>query len=163
MANSLWLTDRETFRDAFQQTNKQYFDAALRTVNMGDPATVPAMNDWVKQQTQGMIPKLVEDGDVTNQTVLVLLNALYFKGAWMTYFDPLLTTDQPFTTGDGTTLTVKMMQRLDKWQYYQDDQLQMVRLPYKNGAMSMLIILPRTGQTLDTIARTVFSATNWPY
>ena len=162
LADSLWLNNKSTFLPAFTATNKQSFGAEMRTVDFTDPATVPAVNDWVKTRTQGMIPSLLGKGDVDATTLLVLLNALYFKGAWTVPFDPKLTTDQPFTLADGTQQTVKMMQRDDKFSYYEDANLQMVRLPYGDGRLSMLVILPAAGKALDATAQLAFNEKNWP-
>jgi len=54
-----------------------------------------------------------------------------------------------------------MMQRFGTFAYCEDDTMQMVKLPYGDGTMSMLMILPRTGQTLNAVAQTVFAAANW--
>lgn len=161
LADSLWLDNRSRFLDAFKKTNAQYFNAEMRTVSFTDPATVPAINDWVKTKTQGMIPTLLTKDDVDATTLLVLLNALYFKGQWTTPFDAKLTTDQPFTLTDGGKQSVKMMQRSGKFSYYEDASLQMVRLPYGAGRLSMVVILPANGQTLDATAQQVFSEKDW--
>jgi serpin B len=162
LADSLWLDNRSAFLAPFKNTNTQYFNAELRAVDFTDPATVPTINDWVKTKTQGMIPTLLTKNDVDDQTLLVLLNALYFKGMWTTPFDAKLTTDQPFTLTDGTKQSVKMMQRSDKFSYYEDTTLQMVRLPYGDGRMSMIVMLPAAGATLAATAQSVFTETNWP-
>lgn len=161
LANSLWLAAKDSFRDAYLQTNKQYFNAEMSRVSFTDPATVPNMNKWVSEHTQGMIPKIVEEGDVDGGTSLVLLNALFFKGAWMVPFDAKLTTDRPFTLADGTLQTVPMMRQSGTVTYCEDNTMQMVKLPYGDGSMSMLIILPRRGQTLNAVAQTVFADANW--
>ena len=161
LADSLWLSKHDTFRDAFLHANQQYFGAEMRRVSFGDPATVPAMNAWVKEQTHGMIPKLVEKNDVDSTTPLVLLNALYFKGRWSAPFDPNQTSLQPFTAASGAIEQVKMMGLRSKFQYFADDKLQVVKLPYGNGSMSMLIFLPRSSQKLKAIAGTVFTQTGW--
>ena len=161
LADSLWLDSKSTFLPAFTDANTQYFGAELRAVSFTDPATVPAINGWVKAKTQGMIPTLISKDDVDGTTLLMLLNALYFKGAWTTPFDAKLTTDQPFTLADGTTPAVKMMQCAGNLSYYEDANLQMVRLPYGDGHLSMVVILPAAGQTLDATAQAVFTAASW--
>jgi serpin B len=80
----------------------------------------------------------------------------------MVPFQPQHTSAQPFTLADGTQQSVKMMRLEDKCIYYEDAQLQMVQLPYDQGEMSMIIILPRAGKSLAAIARLVFSDANWP-
>ena len=161
LADSLWLNSKTTFHPAFTDANTKYFQAELQTVNFTDPATVPAINGWVNKKTQGMIPTLLGKGDVDNKTLLVLLNALYFKGIWTAPFDAKLTTDQPFTLADGTEQTVKMMERSDKISYCEDALLQMARLPYGDGHLNMVVILPKDGVTLSAAAQQVFTTQNW--
>jgi serpin B len=160
LTNALWLDAASTaLQDDFLQANKQYFSAEMHTVNFKDPATTSAMNDWGKTQTQGMVSAVMGPD---NTAQLVMMSALHYQGAWMVPFQPQHTSAQPFTLDDGTRLTVKMMQLEDKCIYYEDAQLQMVQLPYDQGEMSLLIILPRTGTSLADIARRVFSDANWP-
>ncbi len=162
LADSLWLNNKASFHQAFTDTNTKYFGAEMRAVNFTDQTTVPAINDWVNKKTQGMIPTLLGTGDVDDTTLLVLLNALYFKGMWTVPFDKQGTTDQPFTLLDGTKHTLKMMQRSAKFSYQEDANLQVVRLPYGDGHMSMIVFLPAAGVTLDAAAQLVFSEKNWP-
>jgi len=161
LADSLWLNNKAAFHQTFTDTNSKYFGAEMRAVNFTDPATVPTINNWVNAKTQGMIPTLLKAGDVDNTTLLVLLNALYFKGQWSVPFDPQLTTEQPFMLAAGTNAPVKMMQRSGKISYYDDANLQMVRLPYGDGRLSMTIILPTDGQTLDAVAQLIFTEHGW--
>ena len=163
LANSLWLTNNDTFRDAFLQMNKLVFGAETHAADFGNPDTdVDKMNAWVKTQTHGSITKIISKEDVDATTTLVALSALAFKGDWTTSFDPKLTSDQPFTLADGTPLKVKMMRRHDQLLYFADDQMQMVKLPYGNGNYSMIVILPRAGQTLNAVAGNLFGANSWP-
>ncbi|MDQ3956469.1 MAG: serpin family protein, partial [Actinomycetota bacterium] len=75
--------------------------------------------------------------------VLVLLNAVYFKGAWTEPFDPDLTVDGKFTRSDGSTVSVPMMSRDDEILYGRGDGFQMVRLPYGDDErFAMEIFLP---------------------
>ena len=163
MAHSQWITSHDRFRASYLQTNKQYFGVDMHKASFGDPDTVvPAMNAWVKKQTHGAITKVIDLDDVDAYTVLVLLDAFAFKGEWTTAFDAKLTTEQPFITGDGTPLTVPMMRRDGQFLYAEDARRQILKLPYGNGAMSLLIVLPRARQPLDALARDSFSPANWP-
>jgi serpin B len=161
LANSLWMKDNVTFHPDFVHANTQYFGAELRTVNFPDPTTVPAINAWAKEKTRGMIPTVLKPHDVDDLTMLVLINAIYFKGTWATPFDAHLTTEQPFTLADGTPRTVKMMQRRGAFYYYADAQLQMIELGYDVDNWSLVVILPAAGQSLDATAQQVLSEEHW--
>jgi len=59
-------------------------------------AAVDEINNFVKQSTKDIIPKLFEDGDLDTLTKLVLINAIYFKGDWKYPFDPSDTKEMEF-------------------------------------------------------------------
>jgi serpin B len=78
---------------------------------------------------------------------------VYFKASWSTAFDPAQTTAVPFTRADGTQVDCQMMRQSGTFQYLQTASVQVVRLPYgKNNRMSMLIVLPQSGVTLNAMA-----------
>jgi len=54
------------------------------------------------------------------------------------------------------------MVRSDKFAYYEDANLQMVRLPYGDGRLSMVVLLPSAGHSLDMTAQMVFNEKDWP-
>ena len=41
-----------------------------------------SVNAWVADKTHGMIPEILPKGSLDRDTILVLLNAVYFKGEW---------------------------------------------------------------------------------
>ena len=40
------------------------------------------VNAWVADKTNGMISEILSEGSLNDRTLLVLLNAVYFKGEW---------------------------------------------------------------------------------
>lgn len=144
LANSLWLSNRETFLPDFLQRDKSAYQAELATVDFTNPRTVTRVNDWVSAHTAKMIPTIVQPGDFNGATVLALVNALYFKGSWSEAFDKKLTRDGTFMRGNATKKTVPMMLKKGGFFCYEDQKLQIARLPYGNGKLSMLIFLPKT-------------------
>jgi serpin B len=87
------------------------FGAALGLVDfVKDPdAARTAINGWVSGQTLGRIPNLLGKPDVTGDTRLVLVNAVYLKAEWARPFDPEQTQDLPFTTAARKTVKVPTM------------------------------------------------------
>jgi serpin B len=96
---------------------------------------------------------------------MFLINTIYFKSDWRTPFDAADTVDATFhaTAGD---VSVKMMKKIDSFGYYENEDLQAVRLPYSDGRTSMLILLPKPGhegatETLDSLIwKTVLDGVN---
>jgi serpin B len=82
-------------------------------------------------------------------TRLVITNAVYFKGTWVTQFDKNTTRETRFRVSPEKTANVKMMQRTDEnavYRYTQTDDLQVLALPYAHGGgkeLSMLVLLPK--------------------
>ncbi len=144
LANSLWLTKKDIYKSDFLQRVQHAYRAELATVDFSDPRTVARVNAWVSAHTAGMISSIVQPGDYNSLTVLSLVNALYFKGTWHEAFDAKLTRSRPFTLRQGAQKQVPMMQKSGGFDCYEDNTLQIARLPYGNGKLRMLIFLPKT-------------------
>jgi len=167
IANSVWARKGIKFKPDFLQTNKQFFNAEIKTVDFG-PEAVKQINTWVKTKTQGKIPKIIDQ--MRGNMIMYLLNAVYFKGAWTMPFEKALTKDGPFSLADGKKITVPMMHRQGFMGYYHGAGFQAVSLPYASGRMRMVVLLPEkpsglhglvsqlTSQKWDTWLRSFTSA-----
>jgi serine protease inhibitor len=142
IANSLWVPlSTDTVSPAFVSADQTYYGAEV-----GDIAGAPAnVNAWVAAQTQGAITQILKPGDY----VTVLANAVYFKGQWTNGFPPSQTLSLPFTLADGTQTTVLTMQQTGAFAYFQGTNFQAVSLPYGQGRLSMLLVLPAVGVDLE--------------
>ncbi|MEJ1283879.1 hypothetical protein NN561_014855 [Cricetulus griseus] len=108
--------------------------------------TIKLINDYVSKQTQGKIKELISDLD--KETVMVLVNYIYFKGKWKTPFDPLDTFESEFHLDKKRTVMVPMMNIEDlTTPYFRDEELScsVVELKYTGNA-SALFILPDEGK-----------------
>ena len=148
-ANALWGQEEYTFLPQFTELLKAYYNAELTPLNF---ASAPqesgkVINAWVKQQTQGKIPELINPATLDSSTVLVLTNAIYFKGRWALPFEKEKTQDAPFILGSGNNVDVPMMRQTADVFYFEDDSIQMVEFPYEQPgdgvSLSMLFLLPR--------------------
>lgn len=111
------------------------------------------INDWVRERTQGKIPRLVSAEDIDPLTRLVLANAVYFKAHWADQFSEHATQAQPFRLNPevpGATVEVPMMRLTGTYRYSRDWKLgiQALRIPYEES-LSMLVLLPAAGRFRD--------------
>jgi len=150
IANSIWYNKNFSFQTDFIETNKKYFNAVVTAMNFGDPATITTINNWVKTATKDKIEKIVEE--ISSQTVMFLINAIYFKGSWKYQFDKTKTYDDLFTTNFGKQVNVKMMQQESDISAYSNDLFTAVDLPYSSGAYSMMLFLPANNKNLKDVA-----------
>lgn len=112
---------------------------------MGEPSeTAERINAWVSEQTRGKIGDLLQAADLAG-ALLVLVNALYFKGQWQRPFDPQSTVPGNFHPLDGEPQPVSFMQRKGRISVLENDHCQAVALPYGSGRFRMELFLPRQG------------------
>lgn len=160
MANAIWHRDSFTVEDAFLETNRDYFDATVDGLDFSSDAALDRMNRWVEENTNGRIPEIV-DAPIDPDMALYLMNALYFQGDWRHQFDADRTEDADFTRADGSTVTVDMMRPAEarRVAFFENDQLQMIDLPYGDSLFSMTIVLPRAEEDLASVLADLDAAT----
>ncbi len=159
LANSIWYRQQFTFEQAFLDTTSFYFDAAVRGLDFSSPDAAGTINGWVNDQTRGRIPSIVPD-PIPDYMVMYLINAIYFKGAWVVQFDKGRTASADFRLADGTTTTVQRMAFAEPApvrvggtfvpQLFAYDPL-VLDLRYGGGAYSMTIVMPRDPAALDSL------------
>jgi serpin B len=108
------------------------------------------INYWAEKNTGGRIEKIV-NWNLHPETHLLLANAIFFKGDWARRFDEAHTKTAPFHLLDGHGVDVPMMMQLGRFPYVITDHVQVLRLPYEGGDLSMTIVLPRDPLDLTVI------------
>ncbi len=150
-ANSIWYRNGFQVLPDFLNVNKSYFDADVNALDFNLPSAVQTINDWVDTKTYGKIPTILE-GPIDPSTVMYLINAIYFKGAWTHTFDTASTKDASFTCSDGSIASCKVMGQANTFAYYGDSALQAIDLPYGDRSYSMTVVLPAIGVSIDQFA-----------
>jgi len=116
----------------------------LRTNSEGSRQHI---NAWVEDKTMGLIPDLIPEGAINEWTVMVLVNALYLKAQWASQFDPDATADGPFTLLDGSVATTPFMHEPSlTTRAAAGDGYLALDLPYAQGDLSMLVVVPDAGR-----------------
>lgn len=145
-----------------QEGVRPEFQALLREKYRADifPGDLEAINAWVKDQTRGRIPTILEELD--DDTLCVLLNAIYFRADWTVAFDPAQTRERPFWTAEGPQ-PAQMMHRQGRMRLLENEEVQVLSLPYaadgeRGERLSMLVFLPRTRGGLAALEETLTPA-----
>jgi serpin B len=151
IGDSVWV--RSTLAPAvntdFTDTLSRYYRSSIYSRPF-DSSTVEEVNSWVSRETNGKISKLLDN--IGPDNVMFLINALYFKGAWVNEFDAALTQQADFTVLDGSTVKVDMMRRDGGYSYFGDDVVQIARLPYGRDKIAMYVFLPAEDSSLESFA-----------
>ena len=148
-ANSIWYRQDVSFEQSFLNINKTYFDAEVQALNFADPSAVNTINNWVSEKTKQKITGIIDR--IPQDAVMYLINAIYFKGTWLYKFDSTATKDDNFYVTPGNPVICKMMDQKNKFDYYQSDNYQAIKLPYGNGDFEMLVILPSSGTDINSL------------
>ena len=156
IVNQLWGQAGYAFLPEFLNTLSQNYNAGLKTVDFAaDPeAARELINLWVEAQTNEKIRDLIPEGVLNELTRLVITNAVYFKAAWLSPFDPANTKNGSFTLLDGTQADVPMMHQSSSMRAYVSQDVQAVELPYEGGTYSMVALMPTAGN-LDTFEQSL--------
>ena len=141
MANALWLEQGFPVEPSFQQILEKDYGAQAENVDFRNPAALQTINGWVAKQTGDRIPKLLDQIDPS--TLVMLTNAVAFKGKWTVPFDPKATQPHDFNCANGKVLSVPMMKHTAEYAHAGANGLEAIRLPYTDGAFAMYVILPK--------------------
>ncbi|HMO35469.1 MAG TPA: serpin family protein [Gemmatales bacterium] len=152
IANALWAEQTYPFRDQFTQRLKQSFRAEARTMDFVHAAeeSRKTINQWVETQTNNRIKDLLPPGTIKDRTRLVLTNAVYFQGTWAYPFEKSGTKPMDFTLSDGTKVKADMMSHHRTFFYAENEEVQLLELPYQGNRLTMTILLPKE---LDGLAK----------
>ena len=142
IANSIWVKDGFFVQPDFISTNVQHFDAVIKNAPFTQ-RTVWDINQWCSDKTRGKITSPLSE--LTADDIMVLVNAIYFKGLWKNPFDKRHTHPADFTLVDNSQISVSLMAREGSYHFLENDELQAVRLPFGDGKMAMSFILPKKG------------------
>ena len=158
IANSIWYRNTFHVENDFLNANKKYYHAEVKALNFDDPNSKNVINNWVDKQTDHKIPSIVDH--LSSDDVMVLINALYFKGDWKSEFKKADTENKPFYLADGSTVQVPTMHQKTDMGYFNSDLFTAVELPYGRGNFSMVLMLPNEGKTIRDL-EVAFTQENW--
>jgi len=158
IANSLWARNGLPLKPAFIQRSRDYYSAEVASLDFASPQALATINSWVSRNTQGKIESVIDR--IEPDTILFLINAIYFKGQWQISFEKEKTRDDVFRLGGGGQKKLPMMSQSGRFLYHKGKDFQAIALPYGGGRISMYVFLPDERTTLDQFERNL-TAENW--
>ena len=146
LANSIWTDDdKAVIEEEWLKTVKAYFGPDIYSADLPSSEALKAINKWVNDKTNGMIPKLHDD-NYDKDTIMVLLNALYMKADWAHKFEGNYTNDREFTKSDGSAVTVPFMNMFEAYEsYIKTEDAEGIMLPYDDGRLAFIALKPADG------------------
>uniref|UniRef100_A0A4W2BWY4 Serpin domain-containing protein n=1 Tax=Bos indicus x Bos taurus TaxID=30522 RepID=A0A4W2BWY4_BOBOX len=145
VANRLYGEKEFRFLQEYMDNVQKYYLASVESADFISAAeeSRKMINSWVESQTNGRIKNLFPQNSL-NSSVLVLVNAVYFKGQWQEEFKKENTVEEKFWLNKGTSKPVQMMKQTNHFNFVslEDVQAKILEIPYKGGELSMMVLLP---------------------
>ena len=144
ITNSIWHREGFNANKDFLQTNADYYSAYIKSLNFSDASAPDTINKWVKEATNETIDKIVDE--ISDDVMMYLINAIYFKGDWKEQFAANKTQKAEFKTPTGVVKT-DFMNRRGEIDYLQSNGITGVVLPYLDEQFAFVGLLPVEGKT----------------
>ena len=138
---------RFTPLESFSEISEQYL-APVEPLK-----SLEQVNSWCSNKTHGKIPKISDD--LSEETLVMILNAVYFKGEWRLPFEGEETTKLPFYNFGKDFEKVDTMRQIENFLYYEDKNVQAIQLRFLEDFMSAIIILPAEGIDINKYINTL--------
>lgn len=158
IANSVWTEDDFEVKKAFIDVLTQYYDAESEAFDINDPNAPAKINAWIEDNTNGLIKDMIQK--LEDNTVMLIINAIYFKGKWASEFDKTKTEEMPFYLVSGSA-NVPMMRQKSDFNVFDGNGFVVAEFPYGQGNFVMDVILPdqsvSLSNTMDLLSDANFS------
>ncbi|XP_034413406.1 plasminogen activator inhibitor 1 [Cyclopterus lumpus] len=147
-ASGVMVERKMSLEKGYRRALAKAFQTHPNQVDFTKPdQAVSIINSWVSDHTAGAIPEFFASGSLTDETRLVILNALHFQGLWKVPFDPKMTQERMFHCANGSKVPVHMMRLANRYNYGEfvtanGVDYDVIEVPYKGDSLSMLLVSP---------------------
>lgn len=150
IANGVYVQQGQHLNKNFQDLAVTKFKSDVKSLNFAESEkSAETINHFVEEKTNGKIEKLFKSDQFGSDTRAVLVNAIYFKGAWEKPFIKEFTTEYDFYSSETEKVQVDFMYKDSDFNsaYLKDLDASVLELDYANSNLSFVIVLPssRTG------------------
>ena len=161
IANSIWYTQSLSITPSFLQTGNKSYLANIQSLDFSNPASLTTINNWVSDQTNGKITKVINN--ISSDDMMYLINAIYFKSIWASKFNKAETQSRAFILPDNSEIETPFMNGHISCNFYRAADATVLELPYSNNKYSLVVVMPPSGQSLSSFVSALNSTTwqNW--
>ncbi|KAM9313868.1 plasminogen activator inhibitor 1 [Pholidichthys leucotaenia] len=148
MTSGVMVERKMSLEKGYRRALAKAFQTQPHQVDFTRPdQAVGIINAWVSDHTAGAIPEFFTPGSLTDETRLVLLNALHFQGLWKVPFDHKLTQERMFQCANGSSVPMLMMRLTNRFNYGEfvtanGVDYDVIEVPYEGDSLSMFLVSP---------------------
>lgn len=150
IANSVWVDDTNSLKQSFVDTNRLFFGAEARSVDLQSQQGMNEINWWVSKNTGDRIVRMLGE-PLPSTTSIELFDAAYYLGDWQAGFDPRSTKRADFHVAGGPAVKANMMRVTGGFEYTKNKSFEAVKLPCKDTMTSAIVILPSKSSSLERV------------
>ena len=158
IANYIAVNKHFKLKNAYADAVRSRYAANVENLDFASPKTLKRINQWCSDQTDRMIPSIIDR--LNSSDIAVLMNAIYFNGTWTDPFSKKYTRQENFQGYTRDIKKVDVMHQNHKFNYADNNLYSAVELPYGNGQYSMTVLLPNEGVSIDDMMNQLTTADN---
>ncbi|KAK5650358.1 hypothetical protein RI129_001387 [Pyrocoelia pectoralis] len=152
-ANKIYVQNTYKIQKQYNDIVVNKFKSEIESIDFVSHNAASNMNEWVEKKTHNKITNLINQDDLDEDSRLMILNAMYFKGEWIKGFKESNTEPKPFFLNSTHYIDTDMMSNKGSYKYYEDTELKakFLEIPYKGNDVSMIIALPDKPEDINTL------------
>jgi serpin B len=154
IANKIFVKNGFTVKPTFNEVATKSFESKTESVDFAQSQkAAKIINDWVESKTNNKIKDLIKSSSLDSDTRMILVNAIYFKGAWVHQFDKKATRKSPFFLDEQKSVDTDFMfiKKYFRYGVFPELDATVLELPYKDTDITLLIILPNSKTGLSSL------------
>ncbi|XP_021200828.3 alaserpin isoform X2 [Helicoverpa armigera] len=154
LANRVYVREGGELNPEYAAVSRDVFNSDVKNVDFAKNAeAAKEINTWVEEATNNRIKDLVSPNSLNADTAVVLVNAIYFKGKWVSQFSKEDTKDRDFSVSKDKTISLPTMKQSAYFNYGESQELdaKLLEMPYEGDKSSLLIVLPNEIDGLDSL------------
>nr|XP_021200828.2 alaserpin isoform X2 [Helicoverpa armigera] len=154
LANRVYVREGGELNPEYAAVSRDVFNSDVKNVDFAkNTEAAKEINTWVEEATNKRIKDLVSADSLNADTAVVLVNAIYFKGKWVSQFSKEDTKDRDFSVSKDKTISLPTMKQSAYFNYGESQELdaKLLEMPYEGDKSSLLIVLPNEIDGLDSL------------
>lgn len=145
IANACWVQENYPIKETFRKNISTYYSAEINSLDFIKKPSESSniINDWINKKTYGYISNIISPSDIKKRTRLIISNAIYFNGKWSNPFEEENNRKDLFYLSAQNQDSIWFMNQTNEFRYFENEQIQMIELPYSHSDYSMIVFLPK--------------------